>query len=351
MSKLNDSSIKELENQIKTLENNLQELRNEFIKKTGQLPSRNLRDFSWKWTIFVTLGFAFISSIVYLLGIAKVGISENTGIPSFFFHTDLAYFNILTLYVIIMVLIVQSNKINGYQTLVLISGFWCAHWLIYDWSWWTLRIGMGTINLDGFWIRGLGSPIVVPHPSMGMFLLWAILGGIMALYTFTIPKNYIELLPPTIWLYTGYPNASICEMIGISDDIILIIGIILIVISFSIGGFFTYRRFKGRSIEYHKKRDEIKNSFKRENLNFDPLTLPWIFIIAGMLIFMYLFLVLIPVIGLFLGFISWMLIPLFYILFKGSSALKYRKTVQITIAITLIISIIVIMYGIHMWLL
>ena len=214
MSKIKDVSISELENKIKMLESTLEELRTEFLKKTGQLPARTLKDFSWKWTVFITLGFAFISSIVYLLGIAKIGISEDTGIPSFFFHTDLAYFTILTLYVIIMVLVVQSNKINGYQTLVLISGFWCAHWLIYDWSWWALRIGMGTINLDGFWTNGFGSPIVVPHPSMWMFLLWAILGGIMALYTFTIPKRYIELLPPTIWLYTGYPNASICEMIG-----------------------------------------------------------------------------------------------------------------------------------------
>jgi hypothetical protein len=64
---------------------------------------------------------------------------------------------------------------------------------------------------------------------------------------------------------------------------------------------------------------------------------------------MYLFLVLIPVIGLFLGFIPWMLIPLFYILFKGSSALKYRKAAQISIALTLIGSLVVVMYGIYMW--
>ncbi len=349
MDKIEESSINELEIEIKTLEKNLEGLRNEYLKKTGQLPARDLRDFSWRWTIFITMGFAFISSIVYLLGIAKVGISEDTGIPSFFFHTDIAYFSILTLYVIIMVLIVQSNKINGYQTLVLISGFWCAHWLIYDWSWWALRIGMGTINLDGFWARGLGSPIVVPHPPMWMFLVWAILGGIMAFYTFTIPKKYIELLPPTIWLYTGYPNASICEMIGISDDMILIIGIILIVISFSIAGYFTFCRLKGKSLDWHKKREEIKKSLKKENLNLDPTALPWIFIIGGMLILMYLFLILIPVIGLFLGFTSWMLIPLFYILFKGSSALKYRRAIKLIIAIALVAALIVIMYGMDMW--
>ncbi|MFW9902549.1 MAG: hypothetical protein ACFFDY_14880 [Candidatus Thorarchaeota archaeon] len=349
MSRIEESSINELEQQIKALENNLEELRAEYLNKTGQLPARNLSDFSWRWTIFITLGFAFISCIVFLLGISKRGISENTGIPSFFYHTDLAYFNILTLYAIIMVLIVQSNKISGYQMIVLISGFWCAHWLIYDWSWQALRIGMGTVDLNDFWTRGFGSPIVVPHPPMWMFLLWAVLGGIMAFYTFTIPKNYKELLPPTIWLYTGYPNASICEMIGISDEIILIIGIILIVISFSTAGFFTYRELRGRSMEWHKKRIEIKSSFKKENLKIDPLTLPWIFLIIGMLILMYLFFVLIPVVGLFLGFIPWMLIPLFYILFRGSSALKFRSTGRIIIAISLIISLIVIMYGIHMW--
>ncbi|MFW9820177.1 MAG: hypothetical protein ACFFE5_11260 [Candidatus Thorarchaeota archaeon] len=349
MSKIKDFSIIELEKNIKILESNLEELRNEFLKRTGQLPARTLKDFNWKWTVFITLGFAFISCIVYLLGIAKVGISEDTGIPSFFFHTDIAFFSILTLYVIVMVLVVQSNKINGYQTIVLISGFWCAHWLIYDWSWWALRIGMGTINLDSFWTNGLGSPIVIPHPPMWMFLLWAILGGIMALYIFTIPKKYIELLPTTIWLYTGYPNASILEMIGLSDNIILIIGIILIIVSFSMAIFFTYCRLSIRSLDLRQKREEVKNSFKKENLNFDPLTLPWIIIIIGMLILMYLFLVLIPVIGLFLGFISWMLIPLIYVLFKGSSALKYKRAVQITIAIILIGSLIVIMYGIHMW--
>lgn len=349
MSKIKESSIDELEIQIKTLENNLQDLRIEYMRKKGQLPARNLRDFNWRWTIFITLGFAFISSIVYLLGIAKVGISEETGIPSFFFHTDIAYFSILSLYVIIMVLVVQSNKINGYQTIVLISGFWCAHWLIYDWSWWALRIGMGTVNLDGFWTKGFGSPIVVPHPSMWMFLLWAILGGVMAFYTFSIPKSYKELLPPTIWLYTGYPNASICEMIGISENNILIIGIILITISFSIAAIFTYDRLRSKPLNWHICREEIKKSFKKRNLRLDPLTLPWIFIIIGMLILMYLFLVLIPVIGLFLGFIPWMLIPLFYILFKGSSALKYRKAAQISIALTLIGSLVVVMYGIYMW--
>ena len=349
MSETKEFSINELEIQIKTLENDLRELRNEYQKKTGQLPARDLRDFNWSWTIFITLGFAFISSIVYLLGIAKVGASENTGIPSFFFHTDIAYFSILTLYAIIMVLVVQSNKISGYQTIALISGFWCAHWLIYDWSWWALRIGMGTISLDNFWTSGFGSPIVIPHPPMWMFLLWAILGGIMAFYTFTIPKNYKALLPPTIWLYTAYPNASICEMIGISDNIILIIGIILIILSFSIAAFFTYNRLRGRTLDWHKKREDIKKSFKKQNLNFDPLALPWIFIIIGMLIFMYLFLVLIPVIGLFLGFIPWMLIPLFYVFFKGLGVIKYRRTVKITIAITLLGSLIIIMYGIHMW--
>ena len=138
-------------------------------------------------------------------------------------------------------------------------------------------------------------------------------------------------------------------MIGVSDDIILIIGIILIIISFSIAGFFTCRELRCRSIEWHKKRIEIKNSFKKENLRIDPLTLPWIFLIIGMLILMYLFFVLIPVVGLFLGFISWMLIPLIYVLFRGSSALKYRRIGRIIIAISLVISLVVIMYGIAMW--
>ena len=103
MNKSEKYSVLELEREIRDAERSLEELRKEYMKKTGQLPPRDIRDFSWKWTIFMVLGFAFISCIVYLLGIAKVG-EGLANIPAFFFHTDISYFGILTFYVIIMVL-------------------------------------------------------------------------------------------------------------------------------------------------------------------------------------------------------------------------------------------------------
>jgi hypothetical protein len=347
MSKQPEEEVRKLEIQIRNLEENLDELRTDYMKKTGHLTPRRLKDFDWKWMIFITLGFAFISSIVYLLGISKKGQTLNTGIPAFFYNTEIAYFSILNMYVIIMILIPQSNKISGYQTLALISGFWCAHWLIYDWAWWALTIGMGVTSLEGFWTGHFTSPLVVPSPPMWMFLIWAILGGIMALYCFTIPRRYRELLPPTLWLYIAYPHASIMDSIGLESDMILLIGIILIIISFSIATYYTIRRFKEGIPEWMKKRKKFFEKFTKKNWKFDPLTGPTLVIIIIMLLLMHLFLVFIPVIGLFLGFIPWFLVPLFYVIFKSSSIRKYSRVLQILFAIFIIAFFIAVMVAMH----
>lgn len=349
MKKTEKGTILELEKQIKAVERSLDTLREEYLKRTGQLPPRDIRDFSWKWTIFMVLGFAFISCIVYLLGIAKVGKDEATGIPAFFFHTDISYFGILTFYIIIMALVAQSNKINGYQTIILLSGFWCAHWLIYDWTWYAIKIGMGLQNLDGFWERGFGSPILIPHPPMWMFLTCAILGGFMALYTFSIPKGYKELAPPLIWLYATYFNPSILEFSGIEDEIILIVGVVLIILAFSLAAVFSILRLQKGLPNWLTNRENIKKSINKKNWHLDPLSPPWILIIVVMLVLMHLFLVLIPVIGLFFGFISWFLVPFYYILFKASSGLKYSKIIQIIILVILIAITLIIMYGMHLY--
>jgi hypothetical protein len=68
-----NNSVTELEQEIWTCEQRLQELRNDYMARTGHMPTRILNDSSWKWSIFMCLGFAFISMIVYLLGIQKVG--------------------------------------------------------------------------------------------------------------------------------------------------------------------------------------------------------------------------------------------------------------------------------------
>jgi hypothetical protein len=330
-------SIEELENEIKLQENNLIGLRNEYLKKTGHLPARDIKDVSWKWTIFMALGFAFISMIVFLLGIRDAGQELNTGIPELFYSTDIAYFAILTFYFIIALLVVQSDKISGYQTLVILLGFWCAHWLIYDWGWHAIKIGMGiTIPNEAWWNSEFYAPLVMPRPFMWMFLTWAILGGIMSLYTFTVPKRGRDLLPTALWLYTGYANATVFEMLGVEKVIILVIGIILIIIAFSLMVTFTILRIRETRTLINESKQRFKESFKRKSWRLDPLSMPWVLVIIGMLVVMHLFLILIPVIGLFLGFIPWFLLPFFYILFRSSNARKYSKALQYVIALILI---------------
>jgi hypothetical protein len=344
-----DLTKQEIENQIKELEANLKDLRATYMKMTGQFPARDIRDFSWKWTIFITLGFAFISSIVYLLGIKKSGSFETTGIPAFFFNTEISYFSILTLYVIVAILIVQSNKISGYQSIGLIIGFWCAHWLIYDWIWWAIDIGMGETSIVGFWEKIFGSPILIPHIPMWMFLLISILGGIMAFYTLSIPNTYSELLPPTLWLYTVYPNASICMFIGLNEYIILVIGIILIIISFAGASFFIINRLKQGFPNWLKNKKGLRESVKKKNWKLDPLSIPWIFTIIFPLLSMPFFLLVMPVVGLFFGFISWLLIPLTYLLYKGSSILRFKKVFQVGLALFLVTFLVLVMFFMHQY--
>ena len=69
MSDVRELSIEELEKEITLQESNLEGLRDEYLKKTGHLPPRDVKDEGYKWTIFMALGFAFISMIVFLLGI------------------------------------------------------------------------------------------------------------------------------------------------------------------------------------------------------------------------------------------------------------------------------------------
>ena len=108
-------SLEELEKEIWATEAHLEDLRKAYIKRQGYSPVRPLTDPTWRWTIFMALGFAFISSMVFLLGIRHVGSGLGTGIPEFFFGTDFAYFAILTFFAILMVLMVQTRRINGFR--------------------------------------------------------------------------------------------------------------------------------------------------------------------------------------------------------------------------------------------
>ncbi len=56
----NDLSLEELEKEISACEKHLEDLRKKYMRRTGHAPVRNLTDYSWRWTIFMALGFAFI---------------------------------------------------------------------------------------------------------------------------------------------------------------------------------------------------------------------------------------------------------------------------------------------------
>jgi hypothetical protein len=221
--------------------------------------------------------------------------------------------------------------------------------LIYDWSWWAIDVGIGETSLIGFWDRIFGSPIFIPQLPMWFFLLISILGGIMAFYTFTIPKTYWELLPPTIWLYAVYPNASICSFIGLREEVILLIGICLAVLSFAIALYYAFTRLKQEYPRWKIDKSKIKEDLKIENWRLDPLASPLIYLILTMIALMHLFLLLLPVVGIYFGFISWMLIPLIYVLFKGSSAKRFKKPIQLYFALFIVIFLVAIMLFMHLY--
>ena len=329
MSEVNDLSEEQLELEIQNSEKRLQELRTQYMKKTGHLPARSLNDTTWRWTIFMTLGFAFITSMVYLIGIRHSGRDLSTGIPSFFFQTDFAYFAILTFYMILCVLVVQFDKLSGYQTWAVILGFWCAHWLIYDWAWWAIEGGFGHLaERTDFWNENFGYDLLVVDPPMWLFLTEALIGATTALYTFTVVDKYKALLPPAIWLFAAYANPEICKQLGVDASIIQVMAIIFLCVQFSLMGIFTYKRLKKGRPSWIPSRNEIRNRFKRENWTFNPMSLPWILVIVVMLTLMHLFLILIPVIGLFLGMIPWFFLPLYFILFRSSDVMNSSKKRQ-----------------------
>lgn len=338
-------SLSELEKEISIHEQQLQELRNAYRAKTGHMPTRSLNDFSWKWSIFMCLGFAFISMIVYLLGINKVGSDAGMGIPEFFFNTEVAYFAILTYYVIFSVLMVQSHKLSGYQSMTLILGFGCAHWLIYDWGWYAYEFGVKKItDLSGFWQSLFSSPILILNPPFWLFLIIAILGGIMAFYTFTVPRCRKHLIPPLLWLYTSYINASICSWIGLSSTEILILAIVLVVVSFGLMGYFTLLRLKRGLPAWLAKFRTAAAWSKKPNLLSDPLGIPLIFVLIGMLVPIHLFLATNPVLGLFLGLLPWYLFPAYHILVNsaGIKVQGFKRILIIGLLTTLFVAFLVI---------
>jgi hypothetical protein len=323
--KIADKSLEELEEEILECEKNLQELRDEYMVRKGHMPLRKLNESSWKWTIFMTLGFCFITMIVYLLGIRKAGSALGLGIPDFFFETEISYFAILTFYMLITLLMAQYKKLSGMQSMSLILGFWCAHWLIYDWGWWAYMYGIGNItDPAAFWLDTFGNDLLIPDPTMTLFLVIAILGAFMSIYTFSIPKKRRHLIPPILWLYTSYFNPSILSIFELNSMIIIAIAITLTIISFVVAGFYTFQRIRKGLPNWIKNFGKNIFNIKRK-WTIDPLGFPIILIMLCMLLMTHLFLALNPAIGLYLGMIPWFFVPTYYILIHSTGLAKARR--------------------------
>ncbi len=331
----NNQRAMDLEQEIRQCEVRLEQLRNSYRLETGHLPARSLGDKSWRWTIFLTVGFAFISAMVYLLGISHRNETESMGIPQVFYGTDYAYFAILTFYICFIAVAGFAHRISGHQIWGLLLGFWCAHWLIYDWAWWAIDIGFGNHNLSTFWTETFGNPLLIPNPPYWLFLTEAILGGIMALYTFVVPRNFKQLLPPMLWLYTVYANASIFQVMGADVTTILIVGLGIITAAFTLAIWFTLKRWAGRKIPWQEWWSTIKASLRPKGWGTDPLSLPWVFIMLGMLGLMHLFLVVLPPVGLFLGMLPWYFVPAFYLMYRSLPSARWHKTTRVLVAILL----------------
>lgn len=325
--------LKALERQIQETEVKLNALKEEYSNKTGHVPPQKLTEHSRKWTIFMVLGFAFISSMFYLLCIRYDYDEVTTLIPEVFFDTGFMYFAIVSFYLIIALLVIQPDKMGNYQTLALFLGFWCAHWLIYDWAWWAIRGGFNDLG-PAFWQDTFGFGALVPDPPMWLFLTEALLGGIMALYTFTVPDGFKKLVPPFVWLFAIYGNSTLGSVLNLPVIGIYIIGIAIVAIAFGLAGVFAYKRIKQHGLPvWISSFKSFKEQLSIQNWTLNPLGVPGVLIISIALITMHAFLATIPVIGFFIGIIAWYYIPFFYVLYKGSNADKYSKRGKIASAL------------------
>ncbi|MFX0099738.1 MAG: hypothetical protein ACFFCS_09155 [Candidatus Hodarchaeota archaeon] len=325
---MKDESLHNIEREIRECEQHLEQLRKEYMAKAGHMPLRKLSDSSWKWTIFMSLGYAFISMIVYLLGIGKAG-SGTPGIPSMFFNVEFSYFVILTFYPLLMILMVQAKKLKGFQSAALLLGFWCAHWLIYDWGWYFYLMGIGDVTPNpAFWQSLFGRDFLVVDTTMWMFLTEAIIGGCLALYTFTVPKSKRHLIPPFTWLYAVYFNAPVLDIAGVDPETISIVGIVLLVAVIGSAGFFSVQRIVKAVISCAKRADKpdtTRTKVRRWKLSLDPLGIPFAAVMISMVALTNLVLVINPAVGLFFGMIPWYVVPLYHVLIHSTGIAKSKR--------------------------
>lgn len=333
--------IGDLESRIAEHEQELKALREEYFKKKGQLPPRTSKDSGWRWLIFMMMGFAFLTSMFYLFNVHLDGegrdLLRDQFIPEFFLDTDFALYAILTFFVVIMVLTI-SPRIKGYQAWAYILGFWCSYWMFYDWPWHFIKIGAG-IKPGGieFWNDRFGGyHLLVPNPYMWFFFLEAITGLIFALYLFTIPKSHVQLLPAALWLYATYANVEVLRLVGVDDEVIVAIGLALVALAGFLALFFTIGRYHEKKEALKSRLASLKLMIKERRASKDPLGFPWVFLLVIPLLLMNVYLVTIPVVGLFLGVIPWYLFPFARLLYysSGTGRLKPWGKALVAILIT-----------------
>jgi hypothetical protein len=163
----------------------------------------------------------------------------------------------------------------------------------------------------------------------------------MSLYTFTIPDSFRKLIPPAIWLYALYGNASVDEAFSLSFPAILGISIALVACAFAAAIIFARQRLRGGIPAWLKDWSTFKQKWHPRNWSADPLSLPWVVILLGMLVLMHLFLALVPVVGLFLGMLPWYFVPLFFVVWHSSNVQKMTKRKQVGVAIALVALLVV----------
>jgi hypothetical protein len=270
-----------------------------------------------------------------LIGIKKSGINDYSGIPAFLYKADVQYFAILTFFIIFAIINVQQDQLRGYQILLLFLGFWCAHWLIYDWAWWVLEIGFGHVNLSTFWTKPFYSPLLIENPPMWLFLLEAILGAFVSIYTFSIPDNFKKLVPSLIWLYTVYANASVCSLLGLNTLFTLLIGIFLIIVVFSLMLFYTLKKIRTLDLK------NIKNQLRLSDWTINPLSFPYFLVFIAFFVLSYIFSLIEPIIGILLGMIPWYVMPGIYTFVKATRSAKFSRRKQIFTIILIIVIMVI----------
>jgi hypothetical protein len=341
------SRVKDLEADITTEENHLQDLRNEYMKLTGHMPVKKITDFEWKWSVFMGVGFAYITMIYYVLGVDQTGINGGFGIPPFFFGKEIELYAILSMYPLLMVMMSQARKLGGLQSMAYILGFWCMQWLFYDWSYITYHIGVHAQSTGPeFWNTAFGRDFLIVGPPMWLFLTEAIVGFLIGLYTFTFPRSRRHLIPPILWLYGTYFDPSILKMAGVSTLVIVIVAICFLVAIFGLIGYFLIERIYAMLPVWRSRHDSLAaegNSKRKWKVTSDPLGFPMVFAMIGLVATMQIFLVISPAVGVFFGFISWYIVPIYYIIIISTGVAKMSRKRKITL-ISILTSLILVFF-------